>query len=106
MSKGGKIAALAIGASRGLTAMPAGRLGATLADRENPMCYLIYGALLLTLAVYSDALIGEYALSVDAGGGQWTQVAQGWELAAELWPLFALAAVGASALTWLVAHRR
>jgi len=70
------------------------------------MCYLIYGTLILTLAVYGDALIGQYALSMAAGDGHWTQVAQGWELLLELWPLFALAAVLASALTWLVARRR
>jgi hypothetical protein len=68
------------------------------------MCYVIYGALILTLAVYSDALIGQYALSIAAGEDQWTMVALGWELVLTLWPLFALIAVAASALTWITAR--
>ena len=69
------------------------------------MCYAIYGALIFLFALYSDTLIEEYALSAHVGEGQWTQVAQGWEIAAHLWPLLVLALVVSSALTYLVTRR-
>ena len=68
------------------------------------MCYLIYGALILTFTVYSDALIGQYALSVASGDDQWIVIALGWELIWALWPVLILVAVVASALTWFAAR--
>ena len=64
------------------------------------MCYVIYGALLLTFGVYSDALLRQYALATAAAQGQWTVVALGWELVGILWPLLLFVAILASALTF------
>lgn len=64
------------------------------------MCYVIYGALLLTFGVYSDALLRQYALATAAAQGQWTVVALGWELVEILWPLLLFVAILASALTF------
>jgi len=69
------------------------------------MCYAIYGALILLFAIYSDALIEEYALSAGVGENQWVQVAQGWEIAAHLWPLLLLVLVVSSAVTYLVTRQ-
>jgi hypothetical protein len=70
------------------------------------MCYLIYGALILTFAVYSVALLSPYALAVASGDGAWTVVALGGELVGPIWPLLTLAAAIASALTWFAARRK
>jgi hypothetical protein len=64
------------------------------------MCYVIYGALILSLGVYSDALLRQYALATTAAQDQWTLVALGWELVWVLWPLLAFVAILASALTF------
>jgi hypothetical protein len=69
------------------------------------MCYLIYGTLILSFAVYSDALLSQYALSIATGDGHWTVVALGWELMAAIWPLLALIAALSSALTWVAVRR-
>ncbi len=69
------------------------------------MCYAIYFALIFLFALYSDTLLEEYALSASVGEGEWTLVAQGWEIAAHLWPLLALALVVSSAVTYLVTRR-
>lgn len=64
------------------------------------MCYIIYGALILTFGVYSDALLGQYVLATAAAQDQWTVVAMGWELVGVIWPLLVFVAILSSALTF------
>ena len=69
------------------------------------MCYLIYGALILTFAVYSDAahpairpVRRQRRRPVDPGRAR----AGSWSWA--LWPVLVLVAMVASALTWFAAR--
>lgn len=77
-------------------------LPSSLSRNSTPMCYLIYGTLILTFAVFSHAMIEPYGLAVASGDGQWSVIALGWEMVPEIWPLFLFAAAIGSALTYLV----
>jgi hypothetical protein len=66
------------------------------------MCYLIYGAFILTFAVFGHATVEQYGLAVPGGEGQWSVIALGWEMIPVLWPLFLLAAAVGSAATYLI----
>lgn len=69
------------------------------------MCYLIYGALILTFTVFTHARLQDFALSVSDGGESWTVVALGWEMLLFLWPLLLLVAAVASAITYFTLRR-
>ena len=64
------------------------------------MCYLIYLSLLALSLYFSDYLLSQYSLSVTNGAGELMSVAQGWEIASILWPVFLLSAVIGSAATF------
>lgn len=69
------------------------------------MCYVIYISLLVLALVYSESMVNEYALSVVSGDNQMLTVALGWEIVAVLWPLFLLAMVLGSAVTFFVSRK-
>jgi putative flippase GtrA len=69
------------------------------------MCYVIYISLLGLALLYSDSIIHQYALSVISGENQMLTVALGWEIIPALWPLFLLAMVLASAVTFLISRK-
>ena len=64
------------------------------------MCRAIYVLLIGLFFVYSDWLLDEHRLSVAAEAGEWMPVAVQWEIAGVLWPLLALSAILASAVTF------
>ena len=64
------------------------------------MCYVIYIGLLGLAIYYSDHLLEQYMLSVAGGSDTTITVALGWELVAELWPVFFLFLVIGSAVTY------
>jgi hypothetical protein len=64
------------------------------------MCRAIYVLLIGLFVVYSDWMLEQHQLSVAAEAGQWMPVAVQWEIAGALWPLLALSALLASALTF------
>jgi hypothetical protein len=66
------------------------------------MCRAIYVLLIGLFYVYSDWVLDQHRLSVTAGGGDWMPVAVQWEIATALWPLLVLAALLASAVTFVV----
>lgn len=69
------------------------------------MCYLIYLSLLALSLYFSDYLLSQYSLSVTNGAGELMSVAQGWETVSLLWPVFLLAAVIGSALTFFASRQ-
>lgn len=70
------------------------------------MCLVIYLASIGVLLLYSMVLLEEYVLAVNASGQQLMAVAQGWEIVAEIWPVFLLGMVVASAVTFVVLQKR
>ncbi len=70
------------------------------------MCLVIYLALIGLLLLYSIALLEEYVLAVNSPDQQLMVVAQGWEIVAEIWPVFLLGMVVASAVTFFVLQKR
>jgi len=70
------------------------------------MCLVIYLALIGLLLLYSIALLNEYVLAVSSADQPLMAVAQGWEIVAEIWPVFLLGMVAASAVTFFVLQKR
>jgi len=70
------------------------------------MCLVIYLALIGLLLLYSVVLLEEYVLAVNSSDQQLMVVAQGWEIVAEIWPVFLLGMVVASAATLFVLQKR
>jgi hypothetical protein len=70
------------------------------------MCLVIYLALIGLLLLYSIALLDEYVLAVSLADQPLMGVAQGWEIVAEIWPVFLLGMVTASAVTFFVLQKR
>ena len=70
------------------------------------MCLVIYLALIGLLLLYSIALLDEYVLAVSLADQPLMAVAQGWEIVAEIWPVFLLGMVTASAVTFFVLQKR
>lgn len=66
------------------------------------MCRAIFFFLIGLFVIYSDWTLDQYQLAVTGEGGDWMPIALGWEIAGILWPLLALAAVLASAVTYFV----
>jgi hypothetical protein len=66
------------------------------------MCRAIYVLLIGLFYVYSDWVLDQHRLAVTAEAGDWMPVAVQWEIATELWPLLVLAALIASAVTFVV----
>ena len=69
------------------------------------MCYAIYFALIALFLIYSDSVISQYALSAPTADGGWMTIALGWELVLEIWPVFLLVFVLASALTFFISRK-
>ena len=69
------------------------------------MCYAIYLTLIGLFLIYSDSVLEQFALSTSAGDGEWMVTAIGWEILAQLWPVFAAALVLSSAITFFVVRR-
>ena len=69
------------------------------------MCYIIYISLFVLALIYSDSLLEQYALGVFSDDHQMLTVALGWEIIPALWPVFLLAMVLASAVTFFVSRR-
>ena len=70
------------------------------------MCLVIYLALIGLLLLYSIGLLEEYVLAVSSADQPLMVVAQGWEIVAEIWPVFLLGMVVASAATFFVLQKR
>lgn len=70
------------------------------------MCLAIYLALIGLLLLYSVVLLDEYLLAVSSSDQQIMAVAQGWEIVVEIWPVFLLSMVVASAVTFFVMSKR
>ena len=70
------------------------------------MCLVIYLALIGLLLLYSAGLLEEYVLAVSSPDQPLMVVAQGWEIVAEIWPVFLLGMVVASAVTFFVLQKR
>ncbi|MEA3303788.1 MAG: hypothetical protein U9Q75_10995 [Pseudomonadota bacterium] len=70
------------------------------------MCLVIYVALIGLLLLYSIALLDEYVLAVASTDQKLMAVAQGWEIVVEIWPVFLLGMVVASAVTFFVLQKR
>ena len=68
------------------------------------MCIAIYALLFALALFYSDSILEQYALAVSGGENQWLTVALGWEMVLTLWPVFLLAMVAASALTFFISR--
>ena len=66
------------------------------------MCRAIFFFLIGLFVIYSDWTLEQYQLAVSGESGDWMPVALGWEIAGILWPIMALAAVLASAVTYFV----
>lgn len=64
------------------------------------MCYVLYSLALAIALYFSDHLLEQYALSVMSENNQAMTVALGWEIVLELWPVFLLALVFGSMLTF------
>lgn len=64
------------------------------------MCYVIYAALILLFVLYSDVLLEQFDLHAKLAEQQSVMVAEGWEIALQLWPLLLASAIAASALTY------
>ncbi len=69
------------------------------------MCYVIYISLLALALIYSDSILDQYALSVLSGENQMLTVALGWEIIPILWPVFLLAMVLGSVVTFFVSRK-
>ncbi len=69
------------------------------------MCPAIYLGLIALALYYSAARLDQLALSEAVGDGQWVQVASGWAIATQLWPLLLAVMLLASGLTLFVARR-
>jgi len=69
------------------------------------MCYVIYISLLVLALIYSDSILDQYALSVLSGENQLLTVALGWEIISILWPVFLLAMVLGSLVTFFVSRK-
>lgn len=69
------------------------------------MCYVIYISLFALAFIYSDNILEPYALAVSGGESQWLTVALGWEIIPALWPVFLLAMVLASAVTFFISRK-
>ncbi len=69
------------------------------------MCYVIYFSLFALALIYSDNLLEQYALTVSGGGNQWLTVALGWEIIPAIWPVFLLAMVLGSAVTFFISRK-
>ena len=74
------------------------------------MCYLIYLSLIALALYYSDYLLSQYLLAVQNENGILMSVATGWETVIDLWPVFLLAMIAGSAVTfftvrWLFKRR-
>ncbi len=63
------------------------------------MCLAIYAALIGLFILYSDHIVGQYALSLNTGGAETVVVAVGWEMVLWLWPLLLASMVVASAVS-------
>lgn len=70
------------------------------------MCLAIYLALIGLLLLYSVVLLDEYLLAVSSSDQQIMAVAQGWEIVVEIWPVFLLSMVVASAVTFFAMSKR
>ncbi len=70
------------------------------------MCLVIYLALIGLLLLYSIVILEEYVLAVSSPDYPLMAVAQGWEIVAEIWPVFLLGMVVASAVTFFVLQKR
>ena len=70
------------------------------------MCLVIYLALIGLLLFYSVVLLEEYVLAVSSSDQKLMAVAQGWEIVAEIWPVFLLGMAVASAVTFFVLQKR
>lgn len=70
------------------------------------MCLVIYVALIGLLLLYSIGLLDEYVLAVASTDQKLMAVAQGWEIVVEIWPVFLLGMVVASAVTFFVLQKR
>lgn len=75
-------------------------------QEEISMCLVIYVALIGLLLLYSIVLLEEYVLAVASTDQKLMAVAQGWEIVAEIWPVFLLGMVVASAVTFFVLQKR
>ena len=69
------------------------------------MCIAIYLALLGLSLFLTGYTLEQYALSVEAGAGEWMLVAIGWELLGHLWPLLVTGVVMGSGVTFFVLRR-
>ena len=69
------------------------------------MCYVIYISLFALALLYSDSILDQYALSVLSGENQMLTVALGWEMIPILWPVFLLAMVLGSVVTFFVSRK-
>jgi hypothetical protein len=69
------------------------------------MCIAIYIALVGLFVIYSDYMIEQYALTVNAGTQDAMVVAAGWEMVLWLWPVVVAAMLMASAVTFGVLRR-
>ncbi len=71
------------------------------------MCIAIYLALIGLFIFYSDYVIDQYALTVNAEGQGAMVVAVGWEMVTWLWPVVVLAMLIASAVSvWIMRRCR
>ena len=70
------------------------------------MCLVIYLALIGLLLLYSIVILEEYVLAVSSPDHPLMAVAQGWEIVAEIWPVFLLGMVVSSAVTLFVLQKR
>jgi hypothetical protein len=70
------------------------------------MCLVIYLALIGLLLLYSVDLLDAYVLAVSSPDQPLMAVAQGWGIVAEIWPVFLLGMMVASAATFFVLQKR
>ena len=70
------------------------------------MCLVIYLALIGLLLLYSVVILEEYVLAVSSPDHPLMAVAQGCEIVVEIWPVFLLGMVVASAVTFFVLQKR
>ena len=69
------------------------------------MCIAIYLAVIGLFLFYSDYVVGQYSLAVNAPQESPMVVAIGWEMVGHLWPIIVLGMLLASAVSVVITRR-